>query len=92
MSLPWTRAALLGAAWAGLATVVNVTLWMVWLGPGTTSLAWLLLSPGVCLVVAGLVHRSARVALLTGMLTVALNALAFVLLVVVALNVLHGRD
>ncbi len=86
--LSWGRATALGLAWAFLGTFCNAVLWVLWLGPSAVSRGYflvLLVPPCLAAVVGGLVHRSQRVALLAGLLAVALSALALVLLVVLVL-------
>jgi hypothetical protein len=93
--LPWAKAAMIGTAWAFAATVANVVVWLI-VAPSLTiesgSMLFLLVPPLVLLAIAGVVHRSGRVVIMTALITVALNTVAFVLLVVLAITVIHWRN
>jgi hypothetical protein len=88
----WGQAARLSAAWAVAATVVNVIIWVTTAHLLAGSLLFLLAAPLLLIVLAGVVHRSSRVALITALCTLILNALVFLLLVVLALSVVHWRN
>jgi hypothetical protein len=79
--VPWGKAAGLGTAWAVAASAVSALLWW-WTHPtwGSPMLLFLILPPGLVLVLSGVVHRSARVALLGAFFTAALNVGLFILL------------
>ena len=92
LPLSWGKATLLGAAWAVVATICNAVLWALWLGPsavGPSYFLTLLVPPCLLAVIGGVLHRSERVALMTGPIAMALSALGFILLVVVALTSIH---
>lgn len=88
----WGRDAVAAMLWAFIATAANVAVW-VCTSPRSIGTIWMLLlaAPAVVLLSAGAVHRSGRVVLLAALFTLALNVLAFVLLIVVALSGIHWR-
>jgi hypothetical protein len=86
----WGKATLLATPWGVAGTVCNILLWVFWIGPSAVSPAYflsLLVPPGLMAVLSGLIHRSQRVGFLAGLLAIALSVLAFLLLVVLALNI-----
>ncbi len=86
----WGKASLLATPWGVAGTVCNILLWVFGLGPRAVTpgyFLWLLVPPCLMAIVSGFIHRSQRVGFLVGLIAIALSVLAFLLLVVLALNV-----
>jgi hypothetical protein len=86
----WGKASLLATPWGVAGTVCNSLLWVFWLGPSAIAPGYflcLLVPPCLMAVLSGFIHRSQRVGFLAGLLAIALSVLAFLLLLVLALNI-----
>jgi hypothetical protein len=84
------KATLLAMPWGLAGTVCNMLLWVLWIGPSTVGPGYflcLLVPPGLMAILSGFIHRSQRVGVLAALFAIFLSVLAFLLLVVLALNI-----
>jgi hypothetical protein len=89
-TLPWGRAAAFAVLWGIVGLGANVVVWIA-TSPLSIDRIWfyLLLSSLFAVLLAAVVHRSGRVALLSAVFTLALSGLAFLVLTVLALTTIH---
>ena len=87
----WGKAWLLATPWGLAGTACNILLWVFWIGPSAVAPGYLelclLVPPCLMGVLSGFIHQSQRVGFLSGLIAIGLFALAFLLLLVVALNI-----
>ena len=90
-TLPWGRAAAFAVLWALVGLGANVVVWIVTSPLSVDRGVWLylLLSSLFAVLLAAVVHRSGKVVLLSAVFTLALTALAFIVLIVLAMTTIH---
>jgi hypothetical protein len=86
----WGKAALLATPWGVAGTVCDILLWVFWIGVSALPPGYflcLLVPPVLMAGFSGFVHRSQRVGILAGLLAIAGTVIAFIMLVILALNI-----